>query len=55
MLVHITGEAGAGDVIWYCVSSAAPDDYGEVESIYVHPHTGSTRSAPPLWTGHPHG
>lgn len=37
MLVHIARETGAGEVIGYCVSSAAPGDYGEVESIYVHP------------------
>lgn len=37
MLVHIARETGAGDVIGYCVSSAATGDYGEVESIYVHP------------------
>jgi len=37
MLVHIARETGSGEVIGYCVSSAAPGDFGEVESIYVHP------------------
>jgi GNAT superfamily N-acetyltransferase/mannose-6-phosphate isomerase-like protein (cupin superfamily) len=37
MLVHIARETGSGEVIGYCISSAAPGDFGEVESIYVHP------------------
>lgn len=37
MMIHIARETGSGEVIGYCVSSAAPGDYGEVESIYVHP------------------
>lgn len=37
MMVHIARETCSGEVIGYCVSSAAPGDYGEVESIYVHP------------------
>ncbi|WP_440950486.1 GNAT family N-acetyltransferase [Methanosphaerula subterraneus] len=37
MMVHIARETSSGEVIGYCVSSAAPGDYGEVESIYVHP------------------
>ena len=37
ILVHLARTQDSGKYIGFCVSSAAPGDYGEIESIYIDP------------------
>lgn len=37
IIVHLAREKGKQEYIGFCVSSAAPGEYGEIESIYVQP------------------
>jgi ribosomal protein S18 acetylase RimI-like enzyme/mannose-6-phosphate isomerase-like protein (cupin superfamily) len=37
LLVHLAKDKGSNQYVGFCISSASPGEYGEIESIYIQP------------------